>query len=154
MPETTDALTQTLQEWVELFMHHSMYRFFLFIKENDLSMSQMGALMSIHRSGVCSVSDIGDELGITSAAASQMVERLVRQGLIERTENPGDRRVKQIMLTDKGHQVVQGSFQACHAWLGELVASFTPAEREQAHAALRLLLKKTMELGGEVDGRQ
>jgi len=154
MPETTDTLIQTLQEWVETFMRHSMHRFFLFIKENDLSMSQMGALMNIHRLGVCSVSDIGDELGVTSAAASQMLERLVQQGLIERTEDPGDRRAKQIVLTEKGRQMIRKSFDARQAWLGELAANFTPAEREQAHAALRLLLEKTKELGGEVDGRQ
>lgn len=151
MPETTDVLTQTLQEWVEMFMRHSMHRFFLFIKENDLSMSQMGALMNIHRLGVCSVSDIGDELGVTSAAASQMVERLVQQGLIERTEDPSDRRAKQIVLTEKGRQTIRESFDARQAWLGELAASFTPAEQAQVQAALHLILEKMKRLD-EIEG--
>ena len=150
MPETTDALIRTLQEWVETFMRHSMHSFFLFSKENDLSMSQMGALMNIHRQGMCNVSAIGDELGITSAAASQMLERLVQQGIIERTEDPNDRRAKQIALTEKGHQMIHDGFRARYAWLGELAASFTPDEQDLIQTAMRLLLGKMR----AVDGKQ
>ncbi len=150
MPCTTDELKETLQAWVALFMRRSMEHMLLFIKENNLSMSQMGALMNIHRQGMCNVSDIGDELGITSAAASQMLERLVQQALVERTEDPNDRRVKQIALTDKAARIIHENFRRQHAWLGELAASFTPAEQEQVQATLRLLLEKMR----QVDGRR
>ncbi|MEJ5308271.1 MAG: MarR family transcriptional regulator [Anaerolineae bacterium] len=151
MPQTTDELINTLQEWVALFMHRSMEHVLLFIKENNLSMSQMGALMNIHRQGVCTVSDIGDELGITSAAASQMLERLVQQELVERTEDPNDRRVKQIALTDKATRIIQENFRLQHTWLGELAGSFTPAEQEQVQAALHLMLEKMKQLD-EIEG--
>ena len=141
-----EALTKTLQEWTEMFMRRSMHDVFIFTKENSLSMSQMGALMNLHRQGVCSVSNIGDELGVTSAAASQMLERLVQQGLVERSEDPNDRRAKQVTLTDKGRQIILESFRVRHAWLGELVKSFSPTEQEQAQAALRLLIEKTKQL--------
>jgi len=147
MPDTNDELIKTMQEWVEMFMRRSMYHVLLFTKENNLSMSQMGALMNIHWQGVCNVSDVGDELGITSAAASQMLERLVQQGLVERTEDPHDRRAKQIALTDKGRQTIHESFRVRHAWLGELAGSFTLTEQERVRVALRLLLEKTKRLG-------
>lgn len=149
MPCATDELIETLQEWVALFMRRSMEHVLLFVKENSLSMSQMGALMNIHRQGVCTVSDIGDELGVTSAAASQMLERLVQQELVERTEDPNDRRVKQIALTDKATRIIHENFRLQHAWLGELAGSFTPDEQAQVQAALRLLLEKMR----QVDGR-
>ena len=150
MPDMTQELTQTLQDWIELFMRRSMHNMLLFAKENNLSMSQMGALMNIHRHQMCNVSEIGDELGVTSAAASQMLERLVQQGVIERTEDPNDRRAKQIALTEKGTQFLHESFRARYAWLGELAVSFTPEEQAQIQTALRLLLDKTE----TVDGRQ
>jgi DNA-binding MarR family transcriptional regulator len=142
MPDKTNDLTKTLQDWVEVFMHRSMRYVFLFTKEHNLSMSQMGALLNIHRQGVCSVSDIGDELGVTSAAASQMLERLVQQELIARSEDPHDRRGKQIVLTDKGRQVIQDSFHARQSWLGDLAQTLTPAEQESVIAALTLLIEK------------
>jgi DNA-binding MarR family transcriptional regulator len=150
MPDTTQELTKTLQDWIEVFMRRSMHNVLSFAKEQNLSMSQMGALMNIHRHKVCNVSDIGDELGVTSAAASQMLERLVQQGVIERTEDPNDRRAKQIALTEKGHQMIHDGFRARYAWLGELAGSFTPEEQAQVEAALRLLLGKMQ----QVDGRQ
>lgn len=145
MSDITQELTKTLQDWIEFFMRRMMYNVFLFAKENNLSMSQMGALMNIHRQGVCSVSDIGDELGVTSAAVSQMLDRLVQQELVERTEDPHDRRAKQIALSDKGDRMIHESFRARHAWLGDLAGSFTPAEQEQVLSALRLLLEKTQQ---------
>ncbi len=127
-------------------MRNTMRKFFRYAKENALSMSQMGALMQLHHKGVCGVSDIGDDLGISSAAASQMLERLFQQGLIERSEDPHDRRVKQIILTDKGLQVLQAGFQARQSWLDDLARSLTPAEREQVLNAFSLLIEKAKQL--------
>jgi DNA-binding MarR family transcriptional regulator len=159
MPDMTQELTKTLQDWIEVFMRRSMHNMLLFTKENNLSMSQMGALMNIHRHRGCSVSDISDELGVTSAAASQMLERLVQQELIERTEDPNDRRAKQIALTDEGYHLLHESFRARHAWLGELAGSFNPDEQDLIQTALHLLLGKMQQVevpgeGEQVDGRR
>ena len=89
-------------------MHNSMHNALRYSKEQGWSMSQIGALMIIHRKGTTAVSDIGDELGISNPAASQMIDRLVQDGLVLRTEHPDDRRVKQIKLTEKGFELIQG----------------------------------------------
>jgi DNA-binding MarR family transcriptional regulator len=135
-----------LQDWVEAFMRRSMRNFMLFLKESGLSMSQMGALFHVNRKGSCGVSDIGDNLGITSAAASQMIERLVQQDLISRVEDPADRRLKQIDLTEKGRKVIQESMRARQLWLEDLVEMLTPAEQDKVVAALRILIEKTHQL--------
>lgn len=139
------ALGDALRSWIDVFTQHTMRSVMLYAKESGLSMSQLGALMHILRgtSGVC---DIGDDLGISSAAASQMLERLVQQGLVSRTEDPRDRRVKQIVLTDKGQQVMQGSMQAGKKWLDELADKLTAAEQEQVAAALEILVARAVEL--------
>ena len=136
----------TLQEWIDVFMRRSMRNFFRRAKESSLSMSQIGALFHIHLAGDCGVSALGDELDISSAAASQMLERLVQQGLVVRTEAPHDRRVRQVTLTDKGHQVVQESIRARQDWLDSLARVLTPAEQEQIAAALTLLIAKANQL--------
>ena len=86
-------------------------------------MPQLGALFHLHHLGACSVTDLGDELGVTGAAASQMMERLVQQGLILRTEDLQDRRVKNLVLTETGTQVIQESIHARQDWLNDLVKS-------------------------------
>ncbi|MHB1355876.1 MAG: MarR family winged helix-turn-helix transcriptional regulator [Anaerolineae bacterium] len=134
-----------LQSWIDIFTQRTMRSVLLYAKEIGLSMSQLGAMMHILK-GTGGVSDIGGDLGISSAAASQMLERLVQQGLISRTEDPRDRRVKQIVLTDKGQQVMQASMQAGKKWLDELADKLTPSEQKQVAAALSILVARAIEL--------
>jgi len=96
-----------LNQMIEGLMHYSMRTMFRYVKDNNLSMPQFGTLMQIYHKHTCAVSDIGSEMGISNAAASQMLDRLVQQNYIERTEDPIDRRVKQINLTDKGLALVK-----------------------------------------------
>ena len=98
------------------------------------------------QSSRCGVSDIGSALGITSAAASQMLERLVQHGLIERTEDPNDRRAKKIALTDKGLHMLPEGLRAHQDWLGGLAHTLTSDEQAQATAALRLLIEHAKQL--------
>ncbi|MCD6285672.1 MAG: MarR family transcriptional regulator [Anaerolineae bacterium] len=146
MPNSTDALIAALQEWIGVSMRRSIRNFILYAKQNNMSMSQVGALFQIHRQHVCSVSGIGDGLGFTSAAASQMLDRLVEQALVERTEDPNDRRAKKIVLTEKGRHVVQQSIHAHQNWFGELARSLPPVEQEEVRAALNLLTEKAKQL--------
>jgi len=122
----------------------------LSLKKNELSMSQIGALFQIHR-GKSHVSDLGDGLGISTAAASQMLERLVQQGLILRSEDPRDRRVKQLVLTDKGRGIMQDVLQARQGWLNDVVSALSADERNQIAAAVRILIDKTNQLDQRSD---
>ncbi len=126
-------------------MHRSMRDSLRFAKANGLSMSQIGALFHIHH-GTSGVSDIGEDLGVTSAAASQMLDRLVQQGLIARSEDPDDRRVKRLVLTDKGQAFLEESIQARQQWIEELADLLTVEEKEQALGVLYILAEKTNQL--------
>ena len=140
-----DPLVPILQEGIGAFMRGSMRSLILYMKENGLSMSQIGALFQIHR-GRSNVSDLGEWLGVSNAAASQMLERMVQQGLIVRSQDPQDRRAKHLALTGKGCQIMQASLRARQGWLEELAALLTPAEREQVAAAVKIMTEKTNRL--------
>lgn len=139
-------VSQTLQELIGTFMHHSMHRFVAFSKGQGLSMSQMGTLMMLHRKGNCAVSEIGEHLDISNAAASQLLNRLVDENLIERQEDVKDRRVKRIVITTRGNQTIEESMRARETWLENLSASLSPDEQDQVKAALSLLLEKVSQL--------
>ena len=64
----SDQFNQVLREWTEVFMRRSMHDFKRFMDENGLSPSQVNALMQLHHCGDCGISDIGANLGETSAA--------------------------------------------------------------------------------------
>ncbi len=142
---SSDPLLANFQEWIGVFMQRSMRNFIHYSKESGLSMSQIGAMFQI-RHGRSNVSDLGERLGITNAAVSQLLEPLVQSGLIQRTEDPQDRRIKPLVLTEKGEQILQEGIQARQGWLEDLVSSMTKEERDLISAALRVLVEKTNQL--------
>jgi len=128
---TTEQFHTTLRQWVEVFMRRSMRDLHRFMKARDLSMGQYSALMRLFHDPNCGVSDVGTQLGITNAAASQMVDKLVHQKLVERTEAEHDRRVKQLTLTAQGRALIEESFNARLGW-ADALAEALPAERRAA----------------------
>ncbi len=136
-------LAQTLHDWMRVVMQHSMRNFMLYAKEHNYSMAQLNALFRIRHKGTCGVSDLGEEMGVSSAAASQLLERLVQQGLAVRTEDPQDRRNKLVALTEAGERLVQESMAARQGWLTQVAELLSVAEQKQVGAALQLLIAKT-----------
>lgn len=117
-----------------------------FMDQADLSPSQVGTLMWLYHSGRCGVSDIGEHLGITAAASSQMVERLVQQGLLERSEDPNDRRFKQVTLTQAGKSLVESGIEARQKWMERLTSTLTTEQQQMIVAALTLLTEAAQQL--------
>jgi DNA-binding MarR family transcriptional regulator len=143
----SESLSEALHNWMHTFMRQSMTRFTRFARDTGISIQQLGMLIYLHRSGNCGISKIGTELGVTNAAASQMIERLLQQGFLQRTEDPNDRRVRNVVLTEKGRQLVDESLQVRHGWLDELAQLLTPEQQAQAVTSLDLLTQAAQQLG-------
>ena len=143
------AFEETLKTWFEVLMRSSMRGFAMFAKESGLSMTQINTLVHLRHKGPSGVTDIGDELGVSSAAASQMLDRLVQLGLILRTEGLHDRRLKQIALTPEGETFLHNGLDARQKWIAQLAVAMTPAEKEQVVAAIQLMIDKMLLLNSE-----
>lgn len=141
-----DPFVARLKEWMEVSMRHSMRNIIRYARESGLSMSNLGAIFHIHRIGSCGVTELGDHLGVTSAAASQMLERLVQQELLLRTEDPDDRRVKQIALTEKGYRILEEGIRARQGWLNDLAQTLSDSEKDTIMVGLNILIDKVNQL--------
>ena len=146
-----EKFTLVLHDWSETFMRRSMRDFVQFSKDSGLTLPQMSALFHLHHGSSCGVSDIGELLGVTNAAASQMVDRLVQYELIERSEDPVDRRVKQLRLTEKGRDVVQESIEARRRWMEKLTNALTHDEQESIITGLTILTNAAHDLDPAMD---
>jgi len=143
---SSDPFIAALEEWINVSMHRSMRNFIGYARQRGLSMSHIGAMFHIHREGTCGVTELGNHLDVTSAAASQMLDRLVQQELILRTEDPDDRRVKQIELSDKGKLLLEEGIRARQRWVEDLVESLSQVEKDTIKAALDTLNDKVRAL--------
>ena len=149
MSTASKSFQETLRTALGRVVHLSMHHFWRFAKEQGFSMTQMITLQQVRHQdivGGCSVSNISEWLGVTNAAISQSLDKLVHQGLVERHENPQDRRSKQILLTPQGEQMLKNSMQAQQSWLEDLAAHLTPEEQMQIEVTFRLLIEKTNDM--------
>lgn len=132
-------------------MHLSMRGFLSYARDRGLSLPQLGALFQARHAGYKGITDLGEKLGVTGSAASQLLQRLVDQELVRRSEDPSDRRVKQVILTDKGRQILDDSIRARQGWMSDLAGTLSEAEKETVIAALNILIDKAIALGQSVE---
>lgn len=145
MTESSE-FAEALQTWSRTFMRQSIHDMIHFSRGTGLSMPQVSTLFHLHHANECGVSNIGEHLGVTNAAASQMIDRLVQQGLIERTEDPHDRRVKQLKLTAKGVSIVRRGAEVRSRRIDSLNDALTSDEQTLIIKALNMLTATAQKL--------
>lgn len=128
----------TPHDGLEYFLTHIIQDFMRFLHQTGLSRPQVHALLHIYHSGECPISEIGALTNSSAAAASQLAERLVQQGLVERSEDPQNRRVKKLRLTENGLELINQGMTSNH-FLAELMGVLTLEQREIVHTAFGYL---------------
>jgi DNA-binding MarR family transcriptional regulator len=103
-----------------------------------LSVAQLKGLMHVHHHGQSTVGELAHGLGLSMPAASELIDRLVELGYLERGANPLDRRQVLVELTPKA---VAFSSQIHALRIAQLRAAFErlePAERPTFVRSLRI----------------
>lgn len=137
----TDSLpiSKALRQWVDVTTHRSMRDQSRYVKSLGFSMPQFFLLMQVYYRKQCGISDLSEHMEITTAAASQTVEKLVQSGLLDRAEDPSDRRARQITLSVKGRELIEKSINERFRWVDELTASLGADEQRKVGQALEIL---------------
>lgn len=131
--------SQSLRGWMNTFVHRSMRDSARFVKSSGYSMPQFFLLMQVHRREHCGISDLSENLEITNAATSQLVDKLVQAGLLMRAENPNDRRAKQVSLSSAGEAFIESAIAERSRWVDDLAAVLNIEERQKIVEALDIL---------------
>lgn len=65
----------------------------------------MFVLGTLKRNGIQSMSDIGKCLAMPKPHVTVIVDKLIEEGFVERQNDPNDRRIVNILITEKGIEV-------------------------------------------------
>jgi DNA-binding MarR family transcriptional regulator len=112
------------------------------VSELDLSLTQLKALSTLDQQGELSVKALADELGLSLPTTSRAADGLFKRGLVERDEDPDDRRVRRLRLTRSGRRVMADLMAIRVAGLSRLLKEFSDEERERLADALELILER------------
>lgn len=80
-------------------------------RQTGFSSTQRHVIASLYRQQSLTASQLADQLSISRGAATQLIDGLVKQGVVERVNDSADRRMVRIKLTDS-HQANKAEFQA------------------------------------------
>lgn len=144
-------LSRSLRQWMDVTSHRSMQDQSRYVKSIGFSMAQFFLLMHVYYKNQCGISNLSEHMEITAPAASQLVDKLVQAGMLERAEDPHDRRAKQVTLTSKGRQLIEKSIHERFRWLDSLVQGLSAGERSTVSEALGILTSAAEELEKKAD---
>jgi DNA-binding MarR family transcriptional regulator len=136
-----------LRRWMEVTFTRSMRDWMHYVKASGFSMPQFRLLMQLYYQGTsCGISQISDDMSVTNAAASQLVDKMVQAGLLERTEDPHDRRARMVTLSEKGRAFVKDGIEQRYLWVNDLAETLNDEERESIAQALTILTEKALSM--------
>ena len=143
---------ELIRRWVQASDMRSMAEWRRFVRAAGLSMPQLSLLMRLYHGGGCGVHDLGSGLGVSGAAASQMVDRLVQSDLVARAESPEDRRVRMVELSTRGRLLIERGIRRRYRWVDELVGALAPREKASVRKVLPALIEAEKRLPGAITG--
>jgi DNA-binding MarR family transcriptional regulator len=114
------------------------------IDELGLSLTQLKAiqLLVADPASEMSVKQLGDSLELSLPAISRAVDGLVQRGLVTRTEDEEDRRIKRVRPTKEADQLVARLTDIRFSQLEQFVDTLTPREAGKLAAALAVLVER------------
>lgn len=105
-----------------------------------LSLTASMTLSTLNREGPARVTTLAVAAGIGQPAMTDLVNRLVRQGLVTRVEDPEDGRAALITLTKAGRALLDDQRRNRHDRLVELLAALTPRDQATLTLAMHVAL--------------
>ena len=106
---------------------------------NPLSLGRLLVLRAVRDTPACRIQEVAASQGITLGAASRLVDRLHRDGLLHRTPCEHDRRATILTVTDTGMTHLASTEAIVTAEQERLLAPLSPNQRERLAHALALI---------------
>ncbi len=110
---------------------------------DQVRISYLGVLLALWNEDDSKVGDLGRRAGLEPSTMTGVLDRMVRDGLVEREPDPGDRRALRIRLTDEGRRIQTPVLAAIDQTMSRVMRGVEPADQEQLKVSLRRVLANT-----------
>lgn len=109
-------------------------------RATGISGSQLWMLHEVVGNPGIGVSELASRLGIHQSTCSQLVEKLVRAGLMAKVRLPEDHRRVGLSVTARGKRTLQSAPGPAEGVLPEAIAELSPAARRGLQRGLRQII--------------
>ena len=112
---------------------------------NALTLGRLLVLRTVRDTPACRIQEVAASQGITLGAASRLVDRLHRDGLLHRTPCEHDRRATILTVTEQGLAHLEEACMIVEKEQERLFAPLSTAQREELTRGLALIAQAAKE---------
>lgn len=134
-----DYQTQRLRELMRQMMHCCQERVLMESKKFDLPPAELKCLMLFDQERYLTVKGLAAKLEVAKSRVTKILDGLEAKGLIERTEDPKDARVKLVCATPAGKRRAEAIAQFLERAHRQVLLNFAPERRQSLLSALEEL---------------
>jgi DNA-binding MarR family transcriptional regulator len=109
--------------------------------DSGLTLTQLRSLFLIANKGSTNFRRLAEALRVTPSNVTGIVDRLVEQGLVNRTQNPEDRREMTLQTTDEGRALVSNLREAEIKQMSQILSLLTLRELSSLAEGLSAFIK-------------
>ena len=110
---------------------------------NALTLGRFLVLRTVRNTPACRIQEVAASQGITLGAASRLVDRLHRDGLVHRTPCEHERRATILTVTEQGLAHLEEACMIVEKEQERIFAPLSPAQREELTRSLALIAEAT-----------
>jgi DNA-binding MarR family transcriptional regulator len=107
--------------------------------ERGVTLPRFDVLAALDRHGEMSMGALSQALLVSNGNVTQLVQKLVRDGLVEIRKAPGDRRSSFVRMTGEGRRQFATLAGAHNEWIDRLLGDLNFTQRERLYVALGVL---------------
>ncbi len=111
-------------------------------EEFQLTPPQVHALLWLGRDGALTMGELARRLGVTEKTVTGVVDRLEREGHVQRERITLDRRVVHCRLTPEGQQTYQQLDRSLHEAMGQVLELLDPSDRTALFRIIEKLVRR------------
>jgi DNA-binding MarR family transcriptional regulator len=135
-PDTLSALMQFRQIFRAAKQHFSSVE-----RSVGVTGAQLWALREIRDRPGLKVTELAEAMALHQSTVSNLLEALVRQGLVERRRSNTDQRVVHCFLSATGKRIVRKAPEPARGVLPDALAALPESELRKLNRSLRVLLE-------------
>lgn len=121
-------------------------------ESSKLTMPQSVIAFTLIKHGKMKISDLSDRVNLSNSTVSGIVDRLEKQGFVERVRSEEDRRTVYVNVTHKFEEVHKGFHKNMVKNFEDMLSSGTPEQMEKINEGLGTL--KTILIKGMEDNKK
>ena len=101
-------------------------------------------IILMHKGIPPTMGELGAELDTPLSSTTHLVDWLVRANIVERVDDPNDRRIVRVRLTEDGRQIYQDGMEYNKKQIMKMLTIFSPEEQQQLLGLINKFVNTTL----------